>query len=107
MSVILSEDDLAVGDFITIHSIKNHPRRVVDIMGCPLKILGICFPYVAVSPVVGHPPNPWTMDCRRINFMRLTPEYVDAIKEFALAVPKEANAEHSRIPEEQDAGQPE
>lgn len=82
---ILAEDDMEVGQYVCIYNLKNN-NECAPIMGQALHILALCLPYI-VAQILSDPALPVvTVDCRYLNFMRVTPEFVKAQQEGATMV---------------------
>lgn len=71
---LIDADDLEVGQYLCVHSCKMHDD-CVPIMGRALKIKAICLPYIVGQLMCG---SSVTLDCRYLNFMRVTDEFVKA-----------------------------
>ncbi len=81
--VVMAEDDLNVGDYVCVYSLKKTPEEGAPIMGQSLHIKAICLPYF-VGQLLSDPSEPvLTLDCRYLHLMRVTKEFVDAQKEGA------------------------
>lgn len=77
MSTILQQDDMNVGDYVTIHSCKHH-NEPVSIGGLALKVLAIEAPYM-VTKVIQDPNHPpITLDLRHLNLQRVSEAYAKA-----------------------------
>jgi hypothetical protein len=75
----IAEDDLSVGDFVCVYNLKK-TEDGAPIMGQSLHIKAICLPYF-VGQLLSDPSEPvLTLDCRYLNLMRVTPEFVEAQK---------------------------
>jgi len=76
--LLVHADDLAVGKYYAVHSIKNtadtHP-----VFAQAFQIKAMNLPFL-VGEIVSDPARPVTFDVRYLNFMRVTPEYVEAQK---------------------------
>ena len=80
--VKLPEDDLNVGDFVCVYNLKRTDDGA-PIMGQSLEVKAVCLPYF-VGKLLSDPAEPvLTLDCRFLNLMRVTKEFVDAQKEGA------------------------
>lgn len=78
VGVIIAEDDLNVNDYVCVYSIKKAPEEPAPIMGQSLHVKAICLPYF-VGQLLSDPSEPTlTLDCRYLNLMRVTKEFVDA-----------------------------
>lgn len=73
--LIVAEDDLAVGDLLAVHSLKNN--TLSPIMGQAFTITALCFPFF-VGTLYGKPQEPVTFDTRFIRCMRVTEEFAKA-----------------------------
>jgi hypothetical protein len=81
--VILAEDDLEVGQHYCVYNMKQKPNHPTPIMGQSFEIKAVCLPYV-VAKLLADPSEPiLTLDCRFLNLMRVTPEYVQIQREGA------------------------
>lgn len=79
----LYEDDLAAGQYVCVLNLKRDPRDAVPIMGQSILIKAVCLPYF-VGQLLSDPSEPiLTLDCRFLNMMRVTKEFVDAQREGA------------------------
>ena len=100
--VMLAEDDLEVGQYVCVHSLKRQPNEVAPIMGQSLQIKAINWPYF-VGQLLSDPCEPiLTLDCRFLNMMRVTKEFVDAQREGAK---QEQAAEMMQTPQKRRRGQ--
>jgi hypothetical protein len=80
--VILAEDDLEVGQYVCVYNLKKTDEGA-PIMGQSLHIKAICLPYF-VGQLLSDPSEPvLTLDCRFLNLMKVSKEFVDAQKEGA------------------------
>ena len=76
--VMLPEDDLNVGDFVCVYSLKRRPDDGASIMGQSMEIKAICLPFF-VAQLLSDPSEPvLTLDCRYLNMMKVTKEFVEA-----------------------------
>jgi hypothetical protein len=83
VGVVMAEDDLNVGDYVCVYSLKKTPEDGAPIMGQSLHIKAICLPYF-VGQLLSDPSEPvLTLDCRYLHLMRVTKEFVDAQREGA------------------------
>ena len=73
--LLLAADDLAVGKYIAVHSIKDSDQPL-PFFGIASEIRAINFPYVVVKPVGNH--ETATIDVRYLNLMPVTQEFVQA-----------------------------
>jgi hypothetical protein len=73
--LLLAPDDLAVGRFIAVHSIKGS-SQLLPFFGLASEVMAINLPFVIVRPVGGH--DPATVDVRYVNLMPVTDDYVRA-----------------------------
>jgi hypothetical protein len=73
--LLLAPDDLAVGKFIAVHSIKGS-SQLLPFFGHAGEVMAINLPFVIVLPVGGHAPA--TVDVRYVNLMPVTDDYVRA-----------------------------
>lgn len=81
--IVLPEDDLNVGDFVCVYSLKRRPDDGASIMGQSLEVKAINLPFF-VAQLLSDPSEPvLTLDCRYLNMMRVTKEFVDAQREGA------------------------
>jgi hypothetical protein len=81
--VKLAEDDLAVGQYVCVYNLKREPNEGAPIMGQSLHIKAICLPYF-VGQLLSDPSEPvLTLDCRYLNLMRVTEDFVKAQQEGA------------------------
>lgn len=84
VGVMLAEDDLEVGQFVCVYNLKRTDEGA-PIMGQSLQVKAICLPYF-VGQLLSDPSEPvLTLDCRFLNLMKVTPEFVQAQKEGAKA----------------------
>jgi hypothetical protein len=85
--VILPEDDLSVGDYICVYSIKRFDEPE-PIMGQSMLVKAICLPFIAAE-LQSDPNKPvLTLDVRYLNLMKVTKEYVDAQSAGCTPVPR-------------------
>ena len=83
IGVMLAEDDLEVGQYVCVYNLKKTPNEGAPIMGQSLHIKAICLPYF-VGQLLSDPSEPvLTLDCRYLNLMRVSKEFVEAQKEGA------------------------
>jgi hypothetical protein len=79
--VILAEDDLNVGDKVCVYSLKHHPNEGAPILGQALEVKAIQLPYF-IGKVLSDENEPVvTLDCRFLNLMRVSDEFVQAQRE--------------------------
>ncbi len=79
----LYEDDLEVGQYVCVFNLKREPQDAVPIMGQSILIKAVCLPYF-VGQLLSDSSEPiLTLDCRFLNMMRVTKEFVDAQREGA------------------------
>lgn len=71
---LIEADDLEVGQYVCVHSCKQHDD-CVPIMGRSLKIKAICLPFFVGQLTCGQSV---TLDCRYLNMMRVSEEFVKA-----------------------------
>jgi hypothetical protein len=84
VGVMLAEDDLEVGQFVCVYNLKRTDEGA-PIMGQSLQVKAICLPFF-VGQLLSDPSEPvLTLDCRFLNLMKVTPEFVQAQKEGAKA----------------------
>lgn len=77
--VKLPEDDLNVGDFVCVYNLKRTDDGA-PIMGQSLEVKAVCLPYF-VGKLLSDPAEPvLTLDCRFLNLMKVTKEFVEAQK---------------------------
>ena len=89
VGVRLAEDDLNVGDYVCVLSLKRTPNRGAPIMGQSMHIKAICLPYF-VAKMLSDPNEPTiTLDCRFLNLMRVDEEFVKAQQAGAKAAQQE------------------
>jgi hypothetical protein len=82
VGVMLAEDDLEVGQYVCVYNLKK-TEDGAPIMGQSLHITAICLPYF-VGKLLSDPSEPvLTLDCRYLNLMRVTEEFVKAQQEGA------------------------
>jgi hypothetical protein len=87
VGVRLAEDDLNVGDYVCVYNLKRQPDEGAPIMGQSLQIKAVCLPYF-VGQLLSDPGEPiLTLDCRYLNLMRVTEEFVKAQREGAKQQP--------------------
>jgi hypothetical protein len=80
--MILAEDDLEVGQYVCVYNLKKTDEGA-PIMGQSLHIKAICLPYF-VGQLLSDPSEPvLTLDCRFLNLMKVSKEFVDAQREGA------------------------
>lgn len=83
IGVRLAEDDLEVGQYVCVYNLKREPNEGAPIMGQSLHIKAICLPYF-VGQLLSDPSEPvLTLDCRYLNLMRVTEDFVKAQQEGA------------------------
>lgn len=83
IGVKLAEDDLEVGQYVCVYNLKKEPNEGAPIMGQSLHIKAICLPYF-VGQLLSDPSEPvLTLDCRYLNLMRVTEDFVKAQQEGA------------------------
>ena len=76
----ISEDALEPGQFVCVISLKQSEDGA-PIMGQSLEIKAVCLPFF-VARLLSDPAQPTlTLDCRYLNLMRVTKEFVDAQRE--------------------------
>jgi hypothetical protein len=73
--LLLAPDDLMVGKFIAVHSLKRSSQPL-PYFGHASEVMAINLPFVIVRPVGGHAPA--TLDVRYVNLMSVTDDYVRA-----------------------------
>jgi hypothetical protein len=73
--LLLAPDDLTVGKYIAIHSLKGSSRPW-PYFGHASEVMAINLPFVVVRPVGDH--DPATVDVRNVNLMPVTDDYVRA-----------------------------
>ncbi|MFY4731190.1 hypothetical protein [Nitrospira sp. BLG_2] len=79
----LAEDDLNVGDYVCVLSLKQQPKQGAPIMGQSMQIKAVCLPYF-VGQMLSDPDEPTlTLDCRFLNLMRVDEAFVKAQQEGA------------------------
>lgn len=79
--LIVAEDDLQVGQHVCVHSLKKNPEETANIMGETFQVKAICLPYI-VGQLLSQPGKPtMTLDCRFLNLMRVTKEFLEAQEE--------------------------
>lgn len=103
MSNLMSHGDLAIGQFITIHSWHPIPVPNSDpfglksgeawkgnseqtytptaYLGDVMEVRAVCLPYIVVENWGTYPSTILRLDTRVLDLMELTPEYVKAIKD--------------------------
>jgi len=82
VGVMLAEDDLEVGQYVCVYNLKK-TEDGAPIMGQSLHIQAICLPYF-VGKLLSDPSEPvLTLDCRYLNLMRVTEEFVKAQQDGA------------------------
>jgi len=72
-SLLLAPDDLEVGKFIAVHSVKGSDQPL-PFFGIASEIKAIDLPFVVVKPVSGN--ETATIDVRYLNLMRVSEEFV-------------------------------
>lgn len=83
VGLTLVEDDLEVGQYVCVLNLKRQPDDAAPIMGQSLHIKAICLPYF-VGQLMSDPSLPiLTLDCRYLNLMKVTAEFVKAQQEGA------------------------
>lgn len=83
IGVRLAEDDLEVGQYVCVYNLKREPNEGAPIMGQSLHIKAICLPYF-VGQLLSDASEPvLTLDCRYLNLMRVTEDFVKAQQEGA------------------------
>lgn len=84
VGIMLAEDDLEVGQYVCVYNLKR-TEEGAPIMGQSLQIKAICLPYF-VGQLLSDPSEPvLTLDCRFLNMMKVTPEFVKAQQDGAKA----------------------
>ena len=73
--LLLAPDDLMVGTFIAVHSLKGSSRPL-PYFGHASEVMAINLPFVVVRSVGGH--ETATVDVRYVNLMPVTDDYVRA-----------------------------
>lgn len=73
--LLLAPDDLEVGKFIAVHSVKDSDQPL-PFFGIASEIRAIDLPFVVVKPVGNH--ETATIDVRYLNLMPVTQEFVQA-----------------------------
>jgi hypothetical protein len=73
--LLLAPDDLMVGKFIAVHSLKGSSRPL-PYFGHASEVRAINLPFVVVRSVGGH--TPATVDVRYLNLMAVTDDFVRA-----------------------------
>jgi hypothetical protein len=85
--VLVQADDLEIGSYYTVHSLKHDRSAHLPIAGQSFKITALNLPFL-VGWMVPDPSHPSvTFDVRFLNFMRVSPEYVQAQKTEPKNVP--------------------
>jgi hypothetical protein len=74
--LLVAPDDLEVGTFVTVHSIKERPNRTLPFFGIAVQIKAINMPYVVVLPV--GQTDAATLDIRYLNLMPVSDDFVKA-----------------------------
>ena len=83
VGVRLAEDDLTVGDYVCVLSLKKQPNQGAPIMWQSMHVKAICLPYF-VAQLLSDPQEPTlTLDCRYLNLMRVDEAFVKAQREGA------------------------
>jgi len=75
--MLLYVDDLNVGDYIAVHSMKGDPNHK-EILGIALKVKAVELPFVLGQPVMNSKHPPVTLDVRYMDLMRVSEEYARA-----------------------------
>lgn len=70
---MVAPDDLTVGRYFCVHSMKPSPDEPSPIAGQAFKVLAINFPFF-VGKMVSDPTQTITFDVRFLNVMRVTKE---------------------------------
>ena len=84
--LILAEDDLEVGQYVCVYNLKQAPDEGASILGQSLQIQAICLPYF-VGQLLSDPSEPvLTLDCRFLNLMKVSEEFVQAQQAGARAM---------------------
>ena len=73
--LLLAPDDLMVGKFIAVHSLKGS-SRLWPFFGHAGEVMAINLPFVVVRPVGRH--QTATVDVRYLNLMAVTDDFVRA-----------------------------
>ena len=73
--LLVAPDDVTVGRYYCVHSLKPAPDESLSVAGQSFKVLAINLPFV-VGKMVSDPTQTITFDVRFLNFMRVTPNYV-------------------------------
>lgn len=85
--LLVYPDDLKIGEHYAVVGLKRSPNQPVGIAGQAFELTAINLPFL-VGKLAGDPsPSPVTLDVRFLNFMRVSPEYVQAQKPEATEVP--------------------
>jgi hypothetical protein len=78
---------MEVGQFVCVYNLKQQPNEMAPIMGQSLEIRAICLPYF-VGQLLSDPDQPiLTLDCRYLNLMKVTKEFVEAQRAGATLPP--------------------
>jgi hypothetical protein len=81
--LVMAEDDLEVGQYVCVYSLKRNPDEGAAILGQSLQIKAICLPYF-VGQLLSDPAEPvLTLDCRFLRLMKVSDEFVAAQREGA------------------------
>src|SRR5437016_2062327 len=76
--LLVAPDDLRLGRFYAVHSLKHVPDEPVNVAGQAFKVAAINLPFI-VGKIVSDASHPAiTFDIRYLNFMKVTSEYVKA-----------------------------
>lgn len=78
VGTIVAEDDLHVGQRVCIHTLKRFPDESNHLLGETIQVKAICLPFV-VGQFLSQLGSPtMTLDCRFLNFMRVSDEFITA-----------------------------
>ncbi len=75
--LIVQPDDLNLGEWYTVYSLKSNPEEPVQICGMAFRIAAMNLPFI-IGRLSSDPANPVTLDSRFLSFMRVTDEYAAA-----------------------------
>jgi hypothetical protein len=76
--LLVQADDLKLGEYYAVHSLKKDRSVHLPIAGQSFKVTAIDLPFV-LGWMVPDPDHPVvTLDVRFLNFMKVSPEFVQA-----------------------------
>jgi hypothetical protein len=76
--LIVQPDDLTVNEWYAVYSLKRDSEEPAQISGMAFKLLAMNLPFIVGKLAYDPAHPPLTFDARYVNFMRATPDYVQA-----------------------------